>query len=215
MKRQFTLLAALIMTLSVAARDYKLWYNRPAMTWTQALPIGNGTLGAMVFGTPAVERLQVNEETIWAGQPNTIGNPQAKDNLDKVRQLIFEGRYREAQQLADQKLMPLGAGQNCGMPFQPFGDVYVAMPGHANYTDYERELDLSEAVVRSSYTVDGVRYQHIVDLRTGQPSNSDVVSATVVSSSALRADMLATTALIVDPVDLQARHPGERFVIVV
>ena len=63
--------------------------------------------------------------------------------------------------------------------------------------------------------IDGVRYQHIVDLRTGQPSNSDVVSATVVSSSALRADMLATTALIVDPVDLQARHPGERFVIVV
>ena len=159
MKRQLTLLAALIMTLSVAARDYKLWYNRPAMTWTQALPIGNGTLGAMVFGTPAVERLQVNEETIWAGQPNTTVNPQAKDNLDKVRQLIFEGRYREAQQLTDQKLMPLGAGQNCGMPFQPFGDVYIAMPGHANYTDYERELDLSEAVVRSSYTVDGVRYQ--------------------------------------------------------
>jgi alpha-L-fucosidase 2 len=71
------------------------------MTWTQALPVGNGIIGGMVFGIPASEHIQLNEETIWAGQPNQVLNPAAKENLPKVRQLIFEGKYREAQRLAD------------------------------------------------------------------------------------------------------------------
>ena len=143
----------------VAENTHQLWYDRPAMTWTQALPIGNGTMGGMVFGTPAVERIQLNEETIWAGQPNQVCNPAAKENLPKVRQLIFEGKYKEAELLANEKVMPLGAGQNCGMPFQPFGDLCIAMPGHADYTGYERLLDLDNARSVVRYTVDGVQYE--------------------------------------------------------
>ena len=143
----------------VAENTHQLWYDRPAMTWTQALPIGNGTMGGMVFGTPAVERIQLNEETIWAGQPNQVCNPAAKENLPKVRQLIFEGKYKEAELLANEKVMPLGAGQNCGMPFQPFGDLWIAMPGHADYTGYERLLDLDNARSVVRYTVDGVQYE--------------------------------------------------------
>ncbi len=143
----------------VAENTHQLWYDRPAMTWTQALPIGNGTMGGMVFGTPAVERIQLNEETIWAGQPNQVCNPAAKENLPKVRQLIFEGKYKEAELLANEKVMPLGAGQNCGMPFQPFGDLWIAMPGHADYTGYERLLDLDNARSLVRYTVDGVQYE--------------------------------------------------------
>ena len=143
----------------VAENTHQLGYDRPAMTWTQALPIGNGTMGGMVFGTPAVERIQLNEETIWAGQPNQVCNPAAKENLPKVRQLIFEGKYKEAELLANEKVMPLGAGQNCGMPFQPFGDLWIAMPGHADYTGYERLLDLDNARSVVRYTVDGVQYE--------------------------------------------------------
>ena len=159
MKRIFLTLTLLSATLIMTAREYRLWYNQPAQTWTQALPIGNGVMGGMVFGTPAVEHIQLNEETIWAGQPNNVVNPNAKEYLPKVRQLIFEGKYKEAQNLANEKVMPIGAGQNMGMPYQPFGDLYIAMPGHAAYQNYERWLDLDEAKSVVRYSVDGVQYQ--------------------------------------------------------
>ena len=145
--------------LTVWAREYRLWYNQPAMTWTQALPVGNGVIGGMVFGTPAVEHIQLNEETLWAGQPNQVVNPNAREALPRVRQLIFEGKYKEAQQLANEKVMPNAVGQNMGMPYQPFGDLYIAMPGHADYQDYERWLDLDHAKSVVRYTVDGVQYE--------------------------------------------------------
>lgn len=147
--------------ISVAAQ-YRLWYDQPAQTWTQALPVGNGVIGGMVFGIPAVEHIQLNEETIWAGQPNNVVNPNAKEALPEVRRLIFEGKYKEAQDLANAKVMPNAAGQNMGMPYQPFGDLYIAMPGHADYKNYERWLDLNNAQSIVRYTVDGVRYEREV-----------------------------------------------------
>lgn len=149
-------------SLTVGAQAYRLWYDRPAMTWTQALPVGNGIIGGMVFGTPAVEHIQLNEETLWAGQPNQVIHPEAKTYLPKVRQLIFEGKYKEAETLANEKVMPVGAGKNMGMPYQPFGDLYLSMPGHAAYTQYERILDLENARAVVSYEVDGVHYQREV-----------------------------------------------------
>ena len=142
--------------------QYRLWYDRPAQTWTQALPVGNGVIGGMVFGTPAVEHIQLNEETIWAGQPNNVVNPNAKNALPKVRQLIFERKYKEAQDLANAQVMPQAVGQNMGMPFQPFGDLYIAMPGHADYQNYERWLDLDNGKTIVSYCVDGVKYEREV-----------------------------------------------------
>ena len=147
---------------ALTAKQYRLWYNRPAQTWTQALPVGNGVIGGMVFGTPAVEHIQLNEETIWAGQPNNVVNPNAKKALPKVRQLIFEGKYKEAQDLANAQVMPNAAGQNMGMPYQPFGDLYIAMPGHADYQNYERWLDLDNARSIVRYSVDGVQYEREV-----------------------------------------------------
>ena len=144
--------------ICAVAQQHRLWYNQPAQTWTQALPIGNGVMGGMVFGTPAVEHIQINEETIWAGQPNNVVNPNAKKALPEVRQLIFEGKYKEAQDLANAQVMPQAAGKNMGMPFQPFGDLYIAMPGHADYRNYERWLDLDNARSVVKYEVDGVQY---------------------------------------------------------
>ena len=161
MKRLALIIISLILYLSFTPvrAQYRLWYDQPAMTWTQALPIGNGVMGGMVFGTPAVEHVQLNEETIWAGQPNNVVNPQARAVLGRVRQLIFEGKYKEAQDLANAEVMPNAVGQNMGMPYQPFGDLYIAMPGHADYQNYERWLDLDNGKTIVRYTVNGVQYE--------------------------------------------------------
>ena len=76
----------------LSAQEYKLWYDRPAQVWTEALPLGNGRLGAMVYGTPATEQIQLNEETIWAGRPNNNANPNALEYIPRVRDLVFAGK---------------------------------------------------------------------------------------------------------------------------
>jgi len=116
----------------------------------------------MVYGTPAVERIQLNEETIWAGQPNEVLNPKANETLPVVRRLIFEGQYKEAEELANRDVMPVGAGQNMGMPYQPFGDLCIAMPGHTAYSSYERWLDIDNARSIVRYESDGVRFEREV-----------------------------------------------------
>ena len=140
----------------IPTQEYKLWYDRPAQVWTEALPLGNGRLGAMVYGTPGTEQIQLNEETIWAGRPNNNANPDALEYIPKVRELVFAGKYLEAQTLATEKVM---AKTNSGMPYQSFGDLRIAFPGHTRYSDYYRELSLDSARVIVRYEVDGVRYQ--------------------------------------------------------
>ena len=183
-----TAVATVLLSLPAQAREYRLWYDRPAATWTQALPIGNGVMGGMVFGTPAVEHIQLNEETIWAGQPNQVLNPDAKEYLPKVRQLIFDGKYEEAQQLANEKVMPMGAGQNMGMPFQPFGELFIAMPGHTAYTRYERMLDLEHARSVVRYMVDGVQYER----ETLAPLGSEVIAVHLTASKPGRISFTAS-----------------------
>ncbi len=140
---------------TAAGQDLKLFYDRPAELWVEALPLGNGRLGAMVFGNPAKERLQLNEETIWAGGPNTNANPDAFEALPQIRELIFQGRYKEAQDMVGAKVI---SNTNHGMPYQPAGDLYLEFPDHLEYTDYYRDLDISRAVSKVSYKCNGVRY---------------------------------------------------------
>lgn len=136
--------------------NHILWYDKPASTWTEALPIGNSRLGAMIYGSPSTDRLQLNEETIWAGRPNNNANPEAKEYLPKVRELVWQGRYKEAQDLATKHIQ---ANTNNGMPYQPFGDMYISFPGTGQYTDYYRELSLDSARAITRYTSCGVTYQ--------------------------------------------------------
>jgi len=150
------LLNCSICSLSAQTNAYKLWYNKPAQVWTEALPLGNGRLGAMVFGNPATEQIQLNEATIWAGSPNNNPNPEALTNIPKIRELVFAGKYFEAQTLATQKVM---SPTNQGMPYQPFGDLRISFPGHSRYTDYYRDLNLDSATTSVRYKVDGVTYK--------------------------------------------------------
>ena len=153
------LILSLVIISNLCAQNeslLKLWYNEPAERWVEALPVGNGRLGAMVFGNPANEVIQLNENTVWAGGPNRNDNPNAKDALPIVRQLIFDGKYKEAQDLVNERII---SKKSHGMSYQTAGNLKLTFPGHENYTDYYRELDLAKAMVSSSYQVDGVKYE--------------------------------------------------------
>ena len=156
--RKIAIIIALFVlpSLSVLSAPHLLWYDRPAQYWNEALPIGNGRLGAMVYGNVFSDRLQLNEETIWAGQPNNNANPEALEYLPKVRQLVWEGKYKEAQDMATAHVQ---SKTNHGMPFQPFGDLYINFPGVGNYTNYYRELSIDSARAITRYTINGVQYQ--------------------------------------------------------
>ena len=134
----------------------KLWYRQPATEWVEALPIGNGRLGAMVYGGPLNEQFQLNENTIWAGQPNRNDNPDAKDALPGVRKLIFEGKYQEAQAMVNNKFI---SKKSHGMPYQAAGQLKLLFHGDKNYSGYYRELDIEKAVVTTKYTRQGVLYE--------------------------------------------------------
>lgn len=133
----------------------KLWYDRPAAQWVEALPVGNGRLAAMVFGGTMVERLQLNEDTLYAGGPYDPTNPDALAALAEARRLIFDGKYKEANDLIGEKMMGRPVKQ---MPYQPVGDLDLNFPGHERAADYRRELDLDTAIASVSYSVGGVRH---------------------------------------------------------
>src|SRR5688572_14184415 len=120
-----------------------LWYTRPADEWVQALPIGNGRIGAMVFGGIASERLQLNEDSFFSGGPYDPVNPAARAALPKVRELIFAGKYKEAQALTDAEVMAKPLRQ---MSYQTVGDLRLTFPGLENASNYRRQLDLPTAV---------------------------------------------------------------------
>lgn len=135
--------------------DLKLWYNEPALKWEEALPLGNGRLGAMVFGRPAEELIQLNENTIWAGSPNRNDNPNALEALPLIRQLIFDGNYLEAQDLTNEKVI---SKKSHGMPYQTAGNLRLNFEGHENYSNFYRELDIERAVATTRYSVGEVNY---------------------------------------------------------
>ena len=134
----------------------RLWYDHPAANWNEALPIGNGRLGAMVFGGPGQERLQLNEATIWAGGPNNNVRPDARPVIRQLREQLKAGQQVEAQALAQEKMKPYG---NSGMPYQMAANLYLTFPGHEKATSYARDLDIGLAVASVSYQVDGVTYR--------------------------------------------------------
>ncbi|MDR0419706.1 MAG: glycoside hydrolase family 95 protein, partial [Prevotellaceae bacterium] len=159
MKKILVLSCAMALNLISVAKpgnDYTLWYDEPAEEWVEAIPLGNGRLGAMVYGNPFHEEIQLNEETIWAGGPNNNVNPNAKAALSEIRELIFEGKYREAHALCDSSVQ---SKKNHGMPYQVLGSLWLDFPGHEGYTGYYRDLDMENAVATVKYKVGDVDYK--------------------------------------------------------
>lgn len=147
-------LGSFLCTVQILANDLKLWYTTPAKEWVEALPLGNSKLGVMVFGGVAQEVLQLNEETMWGGGPYKNDNPDAYSHLNEVRNLIFNGKNHEAQQLIQRTFY---TGRN-GMPYQTVGKVLLDFPLEGNIENYYRELDISRAVAVTRYKVSDVTY---------------------------------------------------------
>ena len=134
-----------------------LWSPRPAREWVEALPLGNGRLGAMVFGGTAAERIQFNEATVWSGGPHDYSHPGASAVLDSLRALLFAGKQREADALASARVMSVPLAQQ---RYQAFGDLRLAFPGidTSAVTDYRRTLDLDRAVATTTFRAGGTTY---------------------------------------------------------
>jgi alpha-L-fucosidase 2 len=151
-------------------QDLKLWYKQAATEWMKALPIGNGRLGAMIFGGVKQEQLQLNEESVWQGKKSNNNNPDALKNLPQIRQLIFDGKADEAMALANKSLNGNPGGVKS---YQPLGDLTLDFDHTAEAKNYKRELDLRTGVHRVQYDIDGQSYTR--EVFASAPANSIVI----------------------------------------
>ena len=160
----------------------KLWYDQPAQAWTDALPLGNGRLGAMVYGGVAREEFQLNESTLWSGGPYQPTNDEALPNLEEIRRLLFAGRYADAQALADRHSMAKPVLQ---MSYQPAGNLFLEFQHEAVPGSYRRELDLETALHSVTYDLlgTGLRDDPVRFFRETFVSMPDNVIATRLTSS--------------------------------
>ena len=139
-------------------KDYTLWYNQPASIWEEALPIGNGRMGAMIFGNPFHECIQINEESLWAGEPLNSNNPKAAQNLDKIRELILNHDYSTAYKLSAESMV---GTPPCVRSYQPLGNILLdyAIQDTAQYT---RQLNLNQGICTTLFQADGSNYKQEV-----------------------------------------------------
>ena len=152
----FIFLCTIISMSGQSQSDLKLWYKAPSLNqWESALPIGNGSLGAMIYGNVATETIQLNEHTVWSGGPNRNDNPLALEALPELRKLIFDGKYKEADKMANQVII---TKKSHGQMFQPVANLQIDFPGHAEFSNYHRELDLRTAIATTTYVANGVTY---------------------------------------------------------
>jgi len=147
---------------SAKAADLKLWYNRPANYWVEALPLGNGRLGAMVYGGCQSDTIQLNEDTFWSGSPYQNVNKNAKSNLPLIRKYLNEGNYVEAQKNALNNIIADKDITSHGQKYESIGNLILTFPGHENKSNYTRELDLSNATATIKYKVKDVDYKREV-----------------------------------------------------
>ena len=177
-----------------------LWYRQPAAQWVEALPVGNGRLGAMVFGGIEQERLQLNEDTLWAGGPYDPSHGAAREALPRVRRLIADGAFAEAERLITDQVI---AHPPREMPYQTVGDLIITMAGGSSATEYRRSLDLDTAIARTRFRVGNVRYarevfaspvDHVIVCRltASEPNAAATAPGRIAATIAMSTPMAAT-----------------------
>jgi alpha-L-fucosidase 2 len=181
-----------------AAGDLRLWYRQPAASWNEALPIGNGRLGAMVFGGIDRDRLQLNEDTVWAGEKRDRLNPMGRAAVTEVRRLLAEGRAAEAEALADKGII---ATPRRMPPYQPLGDLGIAFAHTVPAKEYRRQLDLADAIAKVEYLVEDTAF-------TREVFSSAVDQAIVVRLTRTGSARIAFTARLTRERDAAARADG-------
>jgi len=153
-----TILSASVRAQDSSAKNWNvlMWYDHPAAQWVEALPVGNGRLGAMVFGNIQNERIQFNEDTLWSSGPVQPRSKYGPGALAEIRRLIFAGEYDKAQKLFTEKMAVVPEWY---ARYQPFGDLWIDFHDKRQVEDYRRELDLDTAIARVSYRIGGVRFE--------------------------------------------------------
>lgn len=178
----------------------KLQYSTPAGAWTEALPVGNGRLGAMVFGGVETERIQLNEDTLWSGFPRDWNNPGAKEALPEVRRLVEENRLAEADLMSKKMMGP------STQSYMPLGNLYLAFEHGNHCSSYQRTLDLEQAVSVTQYSIGNVTYKREI-----WASHPDQIIAVRLEAS--KPGMLHLHAKLDSPLRYRTRVSGERYVI--
>ncbi|MBI4906714.1 MAG: glycoside hydrolase family 95 protein [Acidobacteria bacterium] len=218
MRRRLILCLAGCATGMFAADEsaLRLWYRQPATTWTQALPVGNGRLAAMVFGGVGTERLQLNEDTVWTGEKRDRSNPEAAKAVPEIRRLLQQGHPAQAQALADRAMISVPRA----LPvYQTLGDLVLEFDGVEEHSQYRRELDLDTAIASVRYQAKGVNYRR--EVFASYPARSIVMhlSADKPGSISFRANITrladatsesAAGRLILTGQALPKAAPGER-----
>ncbi|WP_433831232.1 glycoside hydrolase family 95 protein [Flavobacterium anhuiense] len=147
---------------SFGQKKLVLWYDKPSKAWTDAVPLGNGRLGAMVYGVPQSDTIQINEDTFWSGSPYQNVNPNAKKSLKQIQNYLQNENFIEAQKLALSNIIADRKTTSHGQVYQSIGNLVLTVPNHKKYTNFYRDLDLKTAIATTKYTVDGVNFQREV-----------------------------------------------------
>ena len=175
----FVLAAASL--LAAADPGFLLWYRQPAAQWQEALPVGNGRLGAMIFGGIANERIQFNESTVWTGEPHDYAHPGAYKYLNQIRQLLFDGKQAEAEKLAMDVFMSEPLRQKS---YQAFGDLNIEFPNTGSApTGYRRDLDLNTAIASTQFVSDGVAWRR--EIFASWPAQAIIIRLTASRPSSI------------------------------
>jgi alpha-L-fucosidase 2 len=220
--RAIALILVLMLMCAVARGEPTLWYAQPAEKWTDALPIGSGRMGAMVFGGVAVERLQFNEDTLWTGKPRDYVRAGAHEQLAKIQGLVFAGKTKEAEDLARKTFLSDPVRQKA---YQPFGDLYFKFPFREEASGYRRELDLDTAIATTSFKIGAVTYRRevlasypdraiVVHLSADKPGSISFSCRLTsphktATTRPVNADTLATSGQVLDPTVKD--EPGLKF----
>jgi alpha-L-fucosidase 2 len=171
-------------TLAQPSPPLGLWYDKPAVLWTDALPVGNGHMGAMIYGGAAHERIQFNEHTVWTGEPHDYAHKGASQSLAKIRQLLWDGKKKEAEDLAMKEFMSEPLYQKA---YQAFGDLMIDTPGAENSTGYKRSLDLDTGIATTEFTAGGIQYRR--EVFASHPANAIIVHLTSSKPAAFTATL--------------------------
>ena len=160
-----------------------LWFRKPATVWSEALPAGNGTLGAMVFGGIEHERIQLNEHSLWSGRPVLEDSAEAREVIAKIRRLLLDGKFAEANQAGAAWRAPDPAPGKTRPSYQTLGDLLIDFPDAAPADDYRRQLDLDTGIARTEFTAAGVRFSR--ELFVSHPHQAIVMRLTASKPGAL------------------------------
>lgn len=205
-------------TIRSQTDNLRLWYRQPAANWNEALPIGNGRLAAMVFGGIEKEKIQLNEDTVWAGEKRNRANPDGPKSLAEVRRLLFDGKPDAAEALAEKTIIAIPKRMP---PYQPLGDLILQFNGIEKPVDYVRELDIDTAVTRVAFESEGVSFtreifasavDNIIAIRlTADRPNRISFSATLTREADSRTSVAANKVMIEGEATTHGdRHPMER-----